>query len=447
MVKSHHLTKFFFLTFLFFLPWQTRLIWQEAFLNDFVWEYGRFSLYGSQFLLWATLVCYGVWLFQTKKIRKVQLATLVQKAKHPSVLLYWLVVAFLLVAGLSVTWALGGDLAYIRWITLVEAITLFSMVVVFPLKFSDIAVVWVGSSIAQSIFAIYQFFVQYTFSNKWLGMGYHDAMLGGSVILQTANERWMRAYGALPHPNILAGFLAIGLLLAIYLAFVGKNSKQRIFAAFGVVTITAALFFTFSRSAWVGVFVALFLLLFWLMKSPNRKTPLVPIYLKSMLFVLLIISALGITMAEPVVTRLQGIEPLEVSSIQLRFTFTEQAFKIFEQDPMFGAGIGNYTLGVYQYINATWPGYYYQPVHNVYLLILAELGMLGSILFGMIVLTLLWWTFKSTASVEKTITSLALIAILVMGLFDHFFWTSFFGAVIFWVILGLNVKQLRQSGQ
>ncbi len=445
MVKLEKLIRFGLYAFIFLLPWQTRLIWQDAFLNGFVWEYGRFSLYGTELLLWVTMLLYGVWLLRAKKISQVRWGSLFEKTKEPATMVYWLVVAFTLVAGLSVTWALNADLAYLRWFTLLEAVAVFSMLLLLRIKLFEVAVVWVGSAIVQAVFATYQFFTQYTFANKWLGMAYHDPLLGGSIILQSANERWLRAYGSLPHPNVLAGFLVIGLLFSIYLAFVAKNRAQRALAAVGVVTITPALFFSFSRSAWVGLIVALVLLLLWFSRSAQKTLPTKRVYLQVLLLVLLIVSVLGSTLSEALVTRLRGVEPLEVSSITLRFTFTEQALQVFQHDPFFGVGIGNYTLGVFQIINATWPGYYYQPVHNVYLLVLAELGIIGSILFFIIIARLLLWAMQSSASIEKTITSLSLIAILVMGVFDHFFWSSFFGVMIFWIIVALNVQQLKAA--
>jgi len=138
-----------------------------------------------------------------------------------------------------------------------------------------------------------------------------------------------------------------------------------------------------------------------------------------------------------------GIQPLEVNSIELRFTFTEQAMQLIKNDLWTGTGIGSYTLGVYQQINSTWPGYYYQPVHNIYLLILAELGIFGFVIFGLILLLLLYNLKASATSLEKTIMTLMLVAILIISLFDHYFWTLYSGLLMLWIILALNLKNLK----
>ena len=40
---------------------------------------------------------------------------------------------------------------------------------------------------------------------------------------------------------------------------------------------------------------------------------------------------------------------------------------------------------------------------------------------------------------------LGLIAALTISLFDHYFWTLEFGVLFFWLLVGLNLKQLKRS--
>ena len=41
---------------LFFLPWQTRLIYREGMLQGRFWEYGTLAIYATEFLLWAAVL-------------------------------------------------------------------------------------------------------------------------------------------------------------------------------------------------------------------------------------------------------------------------------------------------------------------------------------------------------------------------------------------------------
>lgn len=457
-----------FYLFLFLLPWQTRLIWHDAYLNGSVWEYGRFSLYGTELLLWLVFLFYGVWLLKERHLRYLKFNQILDRLKNPTVLIYWLVVLFLLGAGLSIFWSFDKQLAYMRWLNLLEGITLFSLVLVFGFKLEKIAIVWVASSAIQGIFSIWQFFNQYVFPNKWLGLAEHLPTVGGSIILQTDTERWLRAYGSLPHPNMLGGFLVIALLFIFYLAFVAKSFNQRLFVLISLLAIVPALFFSFSRSAWIAFIFSLILLGVWLYPVTNRfsisngvykKNDIIlkRIFLKILFLILVIFVILSILFWQPFLTRIIGEQDLEVASIHLRVDFIKQAWELIKDSPILGQGIGNYTLGVYNIVNTFWPGYYYQPVHNIYLLVLAELGIFGAAIFYLILGLLVWnlgiheLVLRESSSpellsrIEKIIVFLCLISILIISLFDHYFWTLYFGVIVFWVILGLSLKQIKKS--
>ena len=57
------------LIFVFLLPWQVRWIYHEAILNGQIWEYGRFSLYGTEILLILILLLSALkFIIQKKEI-------------------------------------------------------------------------------------------------------------------------------------------------------------------------------------------------------------------------------------------------------------------------------------------------------------------------------------------------------------------------------------------
>lgn len=441
MSKLERIIESSFYLFIFLLPWQTRLIWQDAYLNGYVWEYGRFSLYGTEILLWLVLLSYGFWLFKNHRLQKLNFSQISTRLKNPAVLIYWLVVLFLLLAGLSVVWSLSAQLAYQHWLTLLEAGALLSLLLIFGFKLEKIAVVWVASAAIQGVFAIWQFFSQYVFANKWLGLAEHLPTVSGSIILQTNSERWLRAYGSLPHPNILAGFLVIGLLFLFYLALIAQKRSQRIFVLFSLLAISPALFFSFSRSGWLALIFSLAILGAWLYRQ--KKYLWQKAFFKILLLSLLIFVILAANFWQPLLARFSGEQDLEVASVYLRVAFTKQAWEIIQARPWQGIGVGNYTLGVFQMVNASWPGYYYQPVHNIYLLVLAELGIFAAAIFYLILGLLIWNLIKAGWSLEKMIIFLCLLSVLVISLFDHYFWSLYFGVMVFWLVLGLNLRQLH----
>ena len=441
MLKLERLIEYGFYLFIFLLPWQTRLIFRDSFLNGFVWEYGRFSLYGTEILIGSILLLYLVWLIKNKKISKTKFSDVVTKLKNPANFIYGLAVLFLFWSGVSLVFSLDAKLAYFSWLKMLEAAAVFSMVLVFGFKIKKVAIAWVASAVVQGTFATWQFFSQFVFANKWLGLAEHLSTVGGSIILQTSDERWLRAYGSLPHPNILAGFLLVGLLFLLYLAFYADTLKQRIFILAGLIFTVPGLFFSFSRSAWVAMVLSITILAFWLWRRQHQHWQ--KVFFKLLLLVVLMLSILGTIFSSLVATRILGQEEIEVKSIDLRFTFTQQALELIKNSPLTGVGIGNYTLGVFEQVNNSWPGYYYQPVHNIFLLILAELGILGIVLFCAMLFLTIYHNAKRAASLEKTIVMLTLFSVLIISLFDHYFWTLYFGVIIFWITLAFNLRQLK----
>ncbi len=428
-----------FYLFLFLLPWQTRLIWHDAALNGFTWEYGRFSLYATQIILWLVLFGYFFWLVKSKKFFHGGGFNL----KSQPALIYWLIFLFVLICGLSVFWSLSDSLAYYRWLVLAQATATMSMLLVFSFDYKKIAIAFVLSGVCQSLFAIWQFFSQLVPASKWLGLALHIPSMSGAIVLQTDSGRWLRAYGSFPHPNILGGFLNISFWFLLYLAYQAKTVKQRLFILFSLVLIISGLFFSFSRSAWISFVFGFILFFIWVVIKNNREIR--NVFFKIALLVILLSLALGLVFSEAFLSRVSGDQDLKAASITSRIVFLNQAKTLIGDSPFLGNGIGNYTLGVFQKINPAWAGYLYQPVHNVYVLILAEVGLAGFLPFFSFLVLLFLASTKKISQVENIIFLVCLISILVIGLFDHYFWTIETGVILFWLIVGLNIKFLKNN--
>jgi O-antigen ligase len=135
---------------------------------------------------------------------------------------------------------------------------------------------------------------------------------------------------------------------------------------------------------------------------------------------------------EPVETRIIGVERLEIKSTGERMNYFIQAWQIIKNYPIFGVGLGNYTLAAHNEINPNLESWGYQPVHNIYLLILAELGAVGFLLW----LALIFFIIKQLPATRYPL----LVTFLAVSLFDHYPWTLYFGIIFFWTIIGLSAK-------
>jgi O-antigen ligase len=455
--KLEKLIEYLFYLFIFLLPWQTTLILREPRLNKQVWEYGKINLYGVDLLLILIFFLWLICVFLNRQLPKGK----IDRKKLP---LFLLSVLFVLWAASSSFWAADKLLAFYWTVKVAGVIALFWLILNLNLNFNYLALSFILGGVIQALLAAWQFINQQTFAFKWLGLVYHNMAEAGTSVVQTDWRRWLRAYGGLPHPNILGGFLLVAELLTIsfYLKLYEKleklwtnekkvEFKKMVWPILGALTGFAIIFigliFSFSRAAWLGLILAFILFYLYCFVQKN-KSCLVSLFKLNMV-ALLIFSSLFLIYQEPFLSRFQGQQKLEQQSLTERTTYQKQSQNLREKHFWFGVGMGNYTLAVYQQINKNYPARFYQPVHNVYLLIWSELGLIGLALFLSIIFYSLFLILNSKflISVKKnkinlwTLSYLAIfISFLVMMFFDHWLWSSHFGVLLFWLILALSLK-------
>ena len=71
LMKLEKIIYYLLLIFLFLLPWQTRFVYQPAFLNGGFWEYGSLTWYATEVLLWVIIVLSFIDLLRNKKVREI----------------------------------------------------------------------------------------------------------------------------------------------------------------------------------------------------------------------------------------------------------------------------------------------------------------------------------------------------------------------------------------
>ncbi len=417
--------------FIFLLPWQTRLILAEGNLNG-VWEYGTISIYATEVLLWAIFVLMAVWwTIENLKVKSEKLEVTVKSLKF---FVFWLLGLFVFWSLISIFWSDSKSVALQAWVRLAEGVGLF--LVLRAAKFDLVKLAWafVVSAVVQAGLGTWQFLSQSTFSSKWLGMAMHDPAVPGTFVVETALRRWLRAYGSLPHPNMLAGFLAAALFLSFWIYQKTEYSFKKLFLPVVFAILSFGLYATFSKSVIGGFLVALGFL--WVMLFARRKSRNVKVNLLKFTLIFIAVALIfGAVFWEPVQTRIYGAERLEIKSTTERLDYFNQAWQLIKNHPFLGVGLGNYTLSVHDEINSNLKSWDYQPVHNIYLLILAELGFVGLLLW----LALIIFLIKKLPVTRYPL----LITLLIIGLFDHYLWTLYFGVILFWSVFGVLNKGSR----
>ena len=107
------------------------------------------------------------------------------------------------------------------------------------------------------------------------------------------------------------------------------------------------------------------------------------------------------------------------------------ALNMMKDNPIFGVGLNNFLVALPSY--TTIDSYQdLQPAHNIYLLLLAEWGVVGS---AMVIFLLIKLLFSTSYKIL-----LPLVALLLLGLFDHYPYTIHQIQLLFAVLVGFTIS-------
>ncbi len=418
-----------FYLFVFILPWQTKLILRSDGNN-----FQEISLYLSHFLLLIVLITFFIYKFK-------------HRSEEEKISVLWLALAVLELSVLiSFFFAADQVLAFYYYVTLLLAVALFYLLreETTNLAYEDIVLdkitifyYFFSSIFLQALLGIYQFITQKSIAFKYLGLASHAPGFLGSSVIETSSGRWLRAYGGLDHPNILGGVLAISLIITVYLLAKRKmiRSKQEALSSillfiFYFVSLFA-LFFTFSRSAWLALGVGLLVLLITFIFAKDRWV--LGRFITLMFFSLVMIFMVAYPYRDLLQVRVDGGTRLETKSIIERESYIVQSEGVIKHNILFGVGTGtgNYTEFLRSLDKIKKDQWSYQPVHNAFLLLWAESGAFAFIAFIVFILCLL---IKDR---REPFASAIIFALIILMLFDHWLLSLPFGIIFLFLILGL----------
>ena len=294
----------------------------------------------------------------------------------------------------------------------------------------------------QGAIAIGQFISQTDLGLVWLGELPLDPIYEGVSVIFARERPWLRAHGLTAHPNFLGAILTTLLLLLLPTTVRSEGWRRIVWYAAFLVGL-AGLVLTFSRGAGLGFLAGLLtwlLLRDWRTGDRSRPAarisslqPLIARYLKYILPLLLFIPLLWLY-SDLFLSRLTHLDaPSEAQSLNQRVDDARLALQLIAKNPLTGVGLGSYT-DVAKEINPA-----AARVHNVLLLVTAELGLPG--------LLLLLWLFLSPFATRPLRASAVApwVAMLVIGFFDTTLWlTSNWQTAVLFTLLAANL-QLQHS--
>ncbi len=245
-----------------------------------------------------------------------------------------------------------------------------------------------------------------------------------------------RATSTSVDPNVLGGMLIfVGALTAAQL-FAQRPLLRRVFTAPMLAVIALCLYMTYSRSALLGLTVALLLL------GVARY--------RRLLLVMLIVGVifLQIPQTQEYIARFQEGLRGEDRATRMRFGEYKDALILISRYPWLGVGFAG-TPDIDIYIG----------VSNVYLLMAEQMGLVGLFVFLVIMVIFFiyagraWWRMRKGTRLEAILLGLvaALAGVMVAGVFDHYLFNLDFphAVALFWLFLGLAVTAImieRETG-
>lgn len=353
----------------------------------------------------------------------------------------------LLAAGVAVSAsyaAVDSRLALIMLARILLALITYFALKHLPLPPQHIVWAVVAFVLCQGTVAVLQFIIQDDLGLRFLGEYDLVAEPGCWSIVFGADQVWLRGYGLTPHPNILGGLLASGLAV-VFCGSETKSSKWLLgLSIFSFAMGVAGILVTFSRSAWLGAFAGLaFGLLAFLLLNGRSMFALIQDR-QIIFYVMAFVIGTGVMLpsALPVLHARSTPQENQVmtQSVGERQILNRYALDVIQGNWVLGQGGGNFGPAMLETPNRN-AFVNIHPVHNVPLLVTAELGFAGGLIWLWLMAFPPLFTLREAwcGRANRFLIGMAaaLVALAVVDLFDYYSYGWPHGITWRWMFFGL----------
>lgn len=373
------INKIIFLTIIFFLPFQ----FGKYFFFDFSYLSG---IRVDYLAIKVFLVDIFIFLFFVLNFKAV-FSFLLKKI--------FFIFYFLLI--LNFVFTKNKILTFFQIIKIFEFLILFILAKKYFLKVDSkkFLIVFLFSGLLELFLSVYQLVFSHSFGGVFYFFGERLISLQtpGIAKITLFDKEFLRPYATFSHPNSLAGFY---LLLYFFLLTEKTFNKNIFLKSFSLLLSNILIFLSFSK---VAIFCFLILNSFYFLKNFKTKCFVCK---TSKIFVPLFLSLIF----------LQG--KTDILTIEKRIELLKNSFLILKDNLFFGVGLNNY-LVAQNYLPAKITLFFNQPVHNIFLLILTEVGLVGFFI-------ILFFLLKNKNLLTPNYYLLTII-LLFTGFFDHYWLT------------------------
>ncbi len=389
--------------FIFLLPTQlgTFFFISQSYIDGIRIDYLAPALYMTDILFFILLLL-------TLKIEPIFLSKIREIFFSRKII----IIGFLLIL-INIIFSLEPIIAIFAYIKLAELLLIYFFIKQSPVLPKKILQVLLFSAGIQLLLVSLQIIHHGSLQGIWYFLGERSFSLStpGIAKISLQGIELMRGYGTFSHPNSLAGFY---LLLYGFVSFYQPFDKFQLLRKMFLTIATVLILFSFSKIAIIG------LLGIMIYGSFKNKTNCF-ICRTSQLIVPMVLA----------VVFLSGVGDPE--SLDKRLWLTASSLHIIWDHLFNGVGLRNYLIAQSTF-SIPYPYFFLQPVHTIFLLSLAELGIPLFMLIVYLLKSTIQMIWKSPAGKAVIIT------VVFTGLFDHYWLTLHQNMLLIPVVFGLLQK-------
>ena len=290
----------------------------------------------------------------------------------------------------------------------------------------------------QAIVGIAQYLSNSSVGLAFLGESILDPGAGNGIPVIGEGSSQLRAHGMLPHANMLGGLMTASLPIFWYLYHKAEPYRRQLLLLLMMLT-GVALALSYSRAAWATLILIAIAGIIVGFRTKNK----------------ILFQAIGITMlafmlalgpqASFVLSRFNTQAAIEQISIDERIEGYKQWQQMINDNSVRGVGVGNYALSLKE-LDSARESWWYQPVHNIYLLITGELGVIGAAIWLWLITAVLCLGWRDWRDRQATmLIFLTPISIWLLGLVDHWPISLQQGRLLLFLALALTILTTRVS--
>lgn len=256
-----------------------------------------------------------------------------------------------------------------------------------------------------------------------------------TAVWPTTPERIERSFSTLGNPNILGGYLAMALPIAVGWGMSLRRTAHKIGAGLLVLLQLAALLSTFSRGSWLAAAIGMGVLGL----VARKKTLLLPIGLAliGLLAVVFVRTHLGRSLAAA------------------RPEIWQCSLALIRARPLLGYGPETLSLAVSQHqlagtLSVCAPPLWFEYAHNLWLDTAVEIGALGFVVFVAFLVALSYTFFAGlsnlTGASDRMVLGGMLSALAAYVVQMQFMFPTVVPTTLFWVLAGTSVACVKGGG-